>query len=261
MEGMTGKVAVITGAGSGMGRAAALLFAQRGMGVACADRDADSVDSTRQEIEAGGGKAIALTVDVTQAEQVESMIASAEQQLGGVDVLYNNAGLWRYATDGYVEGVTDAPAPLLSEDIWDETVAVNLKGTYLGCRFGIPAMRRRGGGAIINVSSVGAFRVGKGSSDAYTAAKGGVLAITRSLAVEHAKENIRVNCVVPGPIMTPLLSRFAPDDLAAAAEVVTPMGRFGEPEEVAEVAYFLASDASSFCTAQTFVVDGGFLAY
>lgn len=261
MEDTSNKVAVITGAGSGMGRAAALLFAQRGMSVACADRDAESVESTCQEIVGGGGSAVALTVDVTKADEVEGMIAATEEQLGGVDVLYNNAGLWRYATDGYVEGETDAPAPLLSEDIWDETVNINLKGTYLGCRFGIPALRRRGGGAIVNVSSVGAFRVGKGSSDAYTAAKGGVLALTRSLAVEHAREDIRVNCVVPGPIMTPLLSRFAPDDLAAAAEVVTPMSRFGEPEEVAEMAYFLVSDAASFCTAQTFVVDGGFLAY
>lgn len=257
----TSKIAVITGAGSGMGRAAALLFAKRGVAVACADLDAARAEATRDAIIGDGGTAIAVPTDVTKADDVEQMIVETERQLGGVDVLYNNAGLWLYATDGYVEGKTDAPAPLLSEEIWDATVDVTLKGTYLGCRFGIPALRRRGGGTIINVSSVGAFKVGTGSSDAYTAAKGGVLALTRSLGVEHAKENIRVNCIVPGPIMTPMLSRFDAEKLAAAAREVTPMGRFGEPEEIAEMAYFLSSDASSFCTAQTFVVDGGFLAY
>jgi len=187
------------------------------------------------------------------------MVKAAEDSFGGVDVLYNNAGYWRYAVDGYQVGETDAPSPLLTEDMWDRTIDINLKGTYLGARFGIPALRRRGGGVIINCSSVAAFRVGHGASDAYTAAKGGVLALTRSLAVEHAPENIRVNCIVPGPIATPLVERMPAEDRDAFAKYV-PLGRWGTAEDIANMALFLASDESSFCTGQTFIVDGGYLA-
>ena len=201
---LEGKVAAITGAGSGMGRAAAELFANHGASVVVADINVEAAESVAAGIRNAGGRARSIQTDVSSATDVEAMIAFAETEWGGLDVLYNNAGLWLLGIDGYVEGETDAPSPLLTEEIWDRTVNVSMKGTYLACRFGIPAMRRRGGGSIINVSSIAAFRVGSGASDAYTAAKGGVLAMSRSLAVEHAPEGIRVNCVVPGPIETPM---------------------------------------------------------
>lgn len=256
---LEGKVAVITGAGSGMGRAAAELFANRGASVAVADINVEAAESVAAGIRNAGGQARSIQTDVSSASDVEAMIAFAETEWGGLDVLYNNAGLWLLGIDGYVEGETDAPSPLLTEEIWDRTVDVSMKGTYLACRFGIPAMRRRGGGSIINVSSIAAFRVGSGASDAYTAAKGGVLAMSRSLAVEHAPEGIRVNCVVPGPIETPM-SQAIPADRREVFSSLIPLGRWGRPDEVAQMALFLASDASSYCTGQSFVVDGGYLA-
>lgn len=256
---LNGKIAAITGAGSGMGAAAAHLFAERGASVLVSDLDGDSAERVASEIRDAGGQARATATDVSSAADVEAMVGYAESELGGLDVLYNNAGLWLLGIDGYVVGETDAPCPLLTEDIWDRTVAVSMKGTYLCCRFGIPAMRRRGGGSIINVASIAAFRVGSGASDAYTAAKGGVLAMSRSLAVEHAREGIRVNCLVPGPIETPMSAAIPADRRKTFSELI-PMGRWGTPEEVGKMAAFLASEESSFCTGQSFVVDGGYLA-
>ncbi|HEU4598254.1 MAG TPA: SDR family NAD(P)-dependent oxidoreductase [Solirubrobacterales bacterium] len=253
------KTALITGAGSGMGRAAASAFAAAGAAVACADLDGDAAEATAAVVTEAGGRAIGLATDVSDGAQVEAAVAATERELGGLDVLYNNAGYWRFALDGYVEGETDGPSPLLSEEIWQQTIDVNLKGTYLGCRYGIPALQRRGGGAILNVSSVAAMRVGSGVSDAYTAAKAGVLGLTRTLAVEYGGEGIRVNCIVPGPIETPLVERI-PAERREAFGAMVPLGRWGRPEEIASMALFLASDASSFCTGQTFVVDGGYLA-
>lgn len=253
------KVALITGAGSGMGAASAELFAAEGAAVLVADVNQDSAEQVVEKIVANGGTAKVLRADVSVAAEVEEMVATAEREWGGLDILYNNAGLWLLGDDGYEVGKTDAPSPLLTEDIWDRTVAVSMKGTYLCCRFGIPALRRRGGGSIINVSSIAAFRVGSGASDAYTAAKGGVLAMTRSLAVEHAPENIRVNCIVPGPIDTPM-SAALPAAGREAFSALIPMRRWGTSREIANMALFLASDASSYCTGQPFVVDGGYLA-
>lgn len=256
---LSDKTALITGAGSGMGRASAALFGSAGARVVCADVAADAASACAEEVKAAGGEAIAVSADVRKAEDVAAAVEAAEKEFGGLDVLYNNAGYWKFALDGYVEGETDGPAPLLSEEIWQDTIDVSLKGTYLGCRFAIPAMQKRGGGAIINVSSVAAFRVGSGVSDAYTAAKTGVLGITRTLAVEYGPSSIRVNCIVPGPIETPLVEAI-PEDRRAAFGALVPLGRWGRPEEIANMALFLASDASSFCTGQTFVVDGGYLA-
>lgn len=256
---LEGKVAVITGAGSGMGAASAELFAEEGAAVLVADVNRESAEKVAAGIVAAGGTAKAIGTDVSVAAEVEEMVATAEREWGGLDILYNNAGLWLLGPDGYEVGKTDAPSPLLTEDIWDRTVAVSMKGTYLGCRFGIPALRRRGGGSIINCSSIAAFRVGSGASDAYTAAKGGVMAMTRSLAVEHAPENIRVNAIVPGPIQTPM-SDALPAAGREAFSALIPLRRWGTAREIANMALFLASDASSYCTGQPYVVDGGYLA-
>jgi len=259
MDNLKNLTAVITGAGSGMGQASAELFAQRGASVVVADINLEAASKVADAINTAGGKAVASRTDVSSAVEVEQMISLAEAEFGGVDILYNNAGLWLLGIDGYEVGKSDAPSPLLTEDIWQRTVDVSMKGTYLCCRFGIPAMRRRGGGTIINVSSIAAFRVGSGASDAYTAAKGGVLAMSRSLAVEHAPDKIRVNCLIPGPIETPMSEAIPSKNRDVFSELI-PMGRWGTSLEIAKMAAFLASDESSYCTGQTFVVDGGYLA-
>src|SRR5262245_32307986 len=163
---------MITGAGSGMGRAAARLFAAEGAAVIVAEVNAETGPAVEREIREAGGRARFVGCDVSSAEQVEAAVGAARAEFGGLHVLYNNAGLWYPARGNYRPGITDAPSPLLEENIWTRTIDVNLKGTYLCCRFGIPAIREAGGGAIINVSSIAALRVGRGASDAYTAAKG-----------------------------------------------------------------------------------------
>jgi NAD(P)-dependent dehydrogenase (short-subunit alcohol dehydrogenase family) len=257
---LDGRVAVITGAGSGQGRAAARLFASEGAAIVIGDVSDQGGAAVEREILDEGGRARFVHCDVSRAEQVEAMIAVAASEFGGLHVLYNNAGIWYPARGNYRPGVTDAPAPLLEENIWERTIDVNLKGTYLCCRYGIPAMRATGaGGSILNVSSIAALRVGRGASDAYTAAKGGIMTMTRTLAVEHAAEQIRCNCLFPGAIKTPLVGELTPEYEEAVARSI-PLGRWGEPEDVAKMALFLASDDASWITGQFFVVDGGFTA-
>jgi NAD(P)-dependent dehydrogenase (short-subunit alcohol dehydrogenase family) len=256
---LDGRVAMITGAGSGMGRAAARLFAAEGAAVVVAEVNAGTGPEVEREIREAGGRARFVACDVSSAAQVEAAVGVARAEFGGLHVLYNNAGLWYPARGNYRPGITDAPSPLLEENIWTRTIDVNLKGTYLCCRFGIPAMREAGGGAIINVSSIAALRVGRGASDAYTAAKGGIMTMTRTLAVEHAQYGIRCNCIFPGAIKTPLVGELTPEQERATAASI-PLGRWGQPEDVAKMALFLACDDSSWITGQFFVVDGGFTA-
>jgi NAD(P)-dependent dehydrogenase (short-subunit alcohol dehydrogenase family) len=255
---LDGKVAMITGAGSGQGKAAAKLFAERGAAVTVAEINKQAGEATAREVRDAGGRAIAVACDVSKAADVEAAVKATVAEFGKLDILYNNAGLWYPARGNYRPGF-DAPSPLLEEHIWDRTIDVNLKGIYLGCKYGIPAMQKAGGGSIINTSSVAALRVGRGASDAYTAAKGGVIAITRTLAVEHAKYGIRCNCIIPGAVKTPLVGEMTPEYEAAVVQTI-PMARWGEPEDLAKLALFLASDESSWVTGGMFVIDGGFTA-
>ena len=260
---LRGKVALITGAGSGIGREAALLFAREGASVVAVDRDKGTAEETVGEIRAaaagrptGGtdaaGEAVAVPADVAVAADCEAMVAAAEEAFGRLDVLFNNAGVMLSSDDDAV--TTD-------EDTWDTTMDVNAKGVFLGCRYGIPALRRAGGGAIVNTASFVAKMGAATSQVAYTASKGAVLALTRELAVVHAREGIRVNSLCPGPLRTELLMKFLDTEAKRQRRLVhIPMGRFGEAHEIAKAALFLASDDASFMTGAELMVDGGITA-
>jgi NAD(P)-dependent dehydrogenase (short-subunit alcohol dehydrogenase family) len=246
------KVALITGAGSGIGREAALRFSSEGAAVVAVDLSAASAAETVALITTGGGRATAVTADVSRSSHCEAMVAETEATYGRLDVLFNNAGVM-------VPGDDDAVTT--DEDVWDLTMGVNAKGVFLGCKHGIPALRRAGGGSIINTASFVALMGAATPQIAYTASKGAVLALTRELAVLHAREGIRVNALCPGPLRTELLMKFLDSDEKRHRRLVhIPMGRFGEAREIAEAALFLASDESSFVTGTDFLVDGGITA-
>ena len=246
---LAGKVAVITGAGGGVGRASALRFAQEGAAIVAADVIDDPNEETVAMVAGAGGNAIAIHADVTNASQVDEMIAVAEREFGGLDILFNNAGVM-------LAGDDDAIAT--SEEIIDRTLAINVKGVILGCKYGIPALRRRGGGSIINTASFVASLGAATPQIAYTASKGAVLSLTRELAVIHARESIRVNAISPGPLRTELLMSFLDTEEKRQRRLVhVPMGRFGESAEIAQAALFLASDEASFVTGVNLNVDGG----
>ena len=249
---LAGKVAVITGAGSGMGAVAAELFAAEGASVVVADAVEPGGSATAARIVSSGGRATFVRVDVTRSDEVAAMIDRATQAFGGLHVLYNNAGIFP-ADDG---GTLDTP-----EATWDRVMDVNLKGVWLCCRHGIPAMLASGGGSIINVASFVALMGAATAQIAYTASKGGVLSMTREIAVEYARKGIRANALCPGPIETPLLAELLSDPARRARRMVhIPIGRLGQAEEIANAALFLASDESSLMTGASLVVDGGITA-
>lgn len=246
------KVALITGAGSGIGRETALLFAKEGAAVLAVDLNGPAVEEITGEIQAAGGTAQSVVADVSTAAGCERMVAAAEQTFGRLDILFNNAGIMLPA-DGDAVGT--------EEEVWDRTMAVNAKGVYLGCKYGIPALRRSGGGSIINTASFVAVMGAAAPQLAYTASKGAVLALTRELAVVHAREGIRVNALCPGPLRTKLLMDFLDTEEKRQRRLVhVPMGRFGEAREMAHAVLYLASDESSYVTGTEFLVDGGLTA-
>ena len=246
---LEGKVALITGAAGGIGREATVLFAAEGASVVVVDLNREAAVEVANEVNRTGGRATAVGADVSKAADCESMVAAAESEFGRLDVLFNNAGIMHSDDDDAVS--TD-------EDVWDLTMSINAKGVFLGCKFGIPAIRRAGGGSIINTASFVAVLGAATPQVAYTASKGAVLSMTRELAVLHAREGIRVNALCPGPLHTELLMKFLDTDEKKERRLVhIPMGRFGEAREMAQAALWLASDESSFTTGATFLVDGG----
>ncbi len=246
---LANKVALITGGGSGIGKASSLLFAREGAKVAVVDLKRDAAEATAREI---GANARAFAADVSKAKDAEAMVAFAEKTFGRLDVVFNNAGIFHPKDDS----VTNT-----SEDIWDLVIDVNLKGVFLGCKYAIPALQRAGGGSIINTASFVAIVGAAAPQIAYTASKGGVLAMTREIAIEFAKKNIRANALCPGPVETPLLAELLSDPVRRQRRLVhIPMGRFARAEEIANAALFLASDESSYVNGATFLVDGGITA-
>ncbi len=249
---LEGKVALITGAASGIGRQTALLLASEGARIAGVDVSSEANEETATMVREAGGDIIALQADISKAGDCERMVAATEEHFGKLDVLFNNAGVM-LSEDGDAES-TD-------ERVWDLTMAINVKGVFFGCKYGIPAMRRAGGGSIINTASFVALVGAATPQLAYTASKGAVLSMTRELAVIHARENIRVNALCPGPLRTELLMKFLDTEEKRNRRLVhVPMGRFGEADEMAKAVLYLASDDSSYVTGTEFMVDGGLTA-
>jgi len=246
------KVALITGASSGIGRETSLLFSKEGAKIVVVDVNDAGGEETVQMVKDGGGEAIYFHADISKSADCENMIECAEKNYGALNVLFNNAGIMHSKDDDAVN---------TPEDIWDLTMAINLKGVFLGCKYGIPAIRRAGGGSIINTASFVAILGAATPQLAYTASKGGVLAMTRELAIVHARENIRVNALCPGPLHTKMLMDFLNTDEKKQRRLVhIPMGRFGLAKEMAYAALYLASDESSYVTGTEFTVDGGITA-
>jgi NAD(P)-dependent dehydrogenase (short-subunit alcohol dehydrogenase family) len=249
---LEGKRALVTGAGSGIGRAASIAFAREGAAVVVADIRREAAEGVAQEIEGGGGRAVALAADVADEASCAQMVRTAERALGGLGILFNNAGVVLPEDND----ATDTPL-----EVWQKTLAVDLTGVFLCCKFGIPALLRAGGGAIVNNASMVALVGSAFPQIAYTAAKGGVVAMTRELAIVYGRRGIRVNAICPGPVRTPMTDAFFDtEEKWASRRRYMPMGRLGRPEEVAAVALFLASDEAAYVTGAAYAVDGGITA-
>lgn len=241
---------MVTGAASGIGRATALLFAQEGARVVLADISPKG-EEVAEQIRKGGNEALFQMTDVSVEAEVTQLVETAEKEFGRLDTLFNNAGIEQPVT----------PSTDVSEDLFDKVIGINLKGTFFGCKYAIPALKRSGGGTIVNNSSVSAF-ANVGGNISYAASKGAVMSLTRVLAIEYAKDNIRVNAINPGVIDTAMNQRNAElamnkEEIEARWKAITPLGRMGTPEEVAKTVLYLASDMSSFTTGVGLLIDGG----
>lgn len=246
MTRLDGRVALITGAGSGMGRTATHAFVREGARVVAADVNARSLEET---VESTKGQAVGVTGDVTKEADVQRFVRTAVERFGKLDVLYNNAGIFDEA-DESVLTTTDA--------IWDKTMAINVKGLAFCCKHGIPELIKAGGGSVINIASFVALIGCTVPQDAYTASKGAVIALTRSLAVQFGPKGVRSNAICPGPIETPLMRDLLKDENKKRVRLARiPMGRFGHGEDIVSLAVYLASDESSWTNGAAVVVDGG----
>ena len=248
---LEGKTALITGAGSGMGRLAAEMFAREGANVIATDISQKGLDETAAMVTkaAGGGDVLALAGDVSNAADVESWVRAGVERFGALHVLYNNAGIFPDSDNSVLD---------MDEETYRRTMDVNLKGVRLCCKYGIPEIIRAGGGSVVNVASFVALVGCTVPQDAYTASKGAVLALTKSLAVQFGPQHVRVNAICPGPILTPLLADLFPSEAEKMKRLNRiPLGRFGLPEDIVYAALYLASDESSWTTGTEFVVDGG----
>lgn len=247
---LAGKVCVITGAGSGMGRVASVIFAREGAKVVVADVSEAAGNETVAEVRAAGGEASFVRADVSREADAKAMIDHALATYGRVDCLYNNAGIMPEGDHSVID--TDV-------DTWDRVMAVNVRGVFLGCKYAIPAMIANGGGSIINIASFVAILGCSVPQDAYTASKGALLSLTRSMAVQFAPRGVRTNAICPGPVETPLLLDWLVKDEEAKRIRLArnPSGRFGKPEEIVNLAVYLASDESRWTNGASLVVDGG----
>ena len=254
MTRLAGKVAIVTGGGTGIGRAIALALAREGAEVALVGRRKDKLEETANEIRSAAGVAIVCPADITKSAHTQTVVDQVEQQFGKLNVLVNNAGVLSVST-----------IETISEDDWDRVITANLKGPFLMSRAALPAMRRAGGGSIVNVGSVLGLVAVKDRA-AYCASKGGVTLLTKAMALDHAQEHIRVNCICPSVVETDLIrDLFAESEQGRRAKrtriATIPMGRFGQPQDVAGLAVFLASDESSWMTGTAIPLDGGLTAY
>lgn len=243
------KSCIVTGAGSGQGQAAAILFAKEGGRVVVADVNEAGGQDTVDQIKQAGGEAIFVRTDVSSAESIQNLVRATVDAFGGLDVLYNNAGIW-------LGGKGDGPVTDLDEDVWHKVININLTGIYLGCKYAIPEMIKGGGGSIISTSSVAGLN-GSFRAHAYGASKGGVISLARSIAMAYGRHNVRSNVICPGAIDTPMVADLfgANRERAAAAQVIR---RLGTPVDIANLALYLASDESQWMTGSVITLDGGF---
>jgi NAD(P)-dependent dehydrogenase (short-subunit alcohol dehydrogenase family) len=248
------KVAIITGVGSGQGRSASILFAKEGAKIAGGDWKREDGEITTSTVKSAGGEMVFAQGDVSSAKDCQNLVRTAMSSFGRIDILYNNAGV------GFSSPLSMGDILNTPEEDWDRVIAINLKSMYLMCKFAIPEMIKSGGGSIVNTASIAAL-IGSEAAHAYTASKGGMLALARALAVEFGPKNIRVNTICPGAVDTPMIAPVI-DPLKKSGQpfMTSPIRRLGTPEDIANCALYLASDESSFVTGANFVVDGGYIA-